>query len=283
MVPRESKAESHLCRSVCRSYGWIAPHSEISGLEDEYHLAQSKPRLVYVKSVDAHRDERLEALLSQIRQEGLIVYASFTTIEELVAKVRQDIMQLLSESFLLTLEDPPPLKTAAPGLQSFRDDLAENHVLRRQALLDEVERQVSQSAVVQLVGDPGIGKTYILGSLTERPDSIYVPLRGRSTQQAFSYLASQLSLRRGRVPRRLITEEEAATALQVELENNSATLLVDEAEQNPAATAALASLDFYGNRLLVATRREIEAINVQSGSRMRTRVHGQRGSRPTLS
>src|SRR5215213_7547146 len=31
-----------------RRYGWVAPGEEISGLEDEYRLAQDKPKLIYV-------------------------------------------------------------------------------------------------------------------------------------------------------------------------------------------------------------------------------------------
>src|ERR687894_2136530 len=30
-------------------YGWVAPDMEISGLEDEYVLSESMPRLVYLK------------------------------------------------------------------------------------------------------------------------------------------------------------------------------------------------------------------------------------------
>src|SRR3954453_23548065 len=32
-----------------QSYGWVAPDEEISGLEDEYRLSGSRPRLVYIK------------------------------------------------------------------------------------------------------------------------------------------------------------------------------------------------------------------------------------------
>ena len=30
-------------------YGWVAPDSDISGLEDEYRLSDSMPRLMYVR------------------------------------------------------------------------------------------------------------------------------------------------------------------------------------------------------------------------------------------
>src|SRR5262252_3573008 len=31
-------------------YGWVAPSMQVSGLEDEYQLAGSKPKLIYVKT-----------------------------------------------------------------------------------------------------------------------------------------------------------------------------------------------------------------------------------------
>src|SRR5262245_25589014 len=43
-------AQSHVFLGIYgNSYGWIAPGADISGLEDEYRLSLSKPRLIYVK------------------------------------------------------------------------------------------------------------------------------------------------------------------------------------------------------------------------------------------
>ena len=39
-------------------YGWIAPDETVSGLEDEYLLAQQMPKLIYVKHADT-REGRL--------------------------------------------------------------------------------------------------------------------------------------------------------------------------------------------------------------------------------
>jgi len=42
-----------------QSYGWVAPGGEISGLEDEYELAQGKPMLLYIKEPAVDREDRL--------------------------------------------------------------------------------------------------------------------------------------------------------------------------------------------------------------------------------
>jgi hypothetical protein len=98
----EMGARAHPPRSLYRSYleqshvfvaiywqryGWIAPGMELSGLEDEYLLSGSKPKLVYVKRADTEREERLEARLDPIRASGDVSYKSFTTVDELEALV----------------------------------------------------------------------------------------------------------------------------------------------------------------------------------------------------
>src|SRR3954453_21037456 len=121
----EMGARAHPPRSLYRSYleqshvfvaiywqryGWIAPGMDVSGLEDEYLLSGSKPKLVYVKRSDAGREERLEAMLDRIRASGHVSYKSFTTVDEL-EKLGPDAMPpLWSESFL-----PPPPSPAPPA------------------------------------------------------------------------------------------------------------------------------------------------------------------------
>ncbi len=49
------------------SYGWVAPDMETSGLEDEYRLAASHPKLIYIKRPAPNREPRLATLLQHIR------------------------------------------------------------------------------------------------------------------------------------------------------------------------------------------------------------------------
>ena len=39
-------------------YGWVAPEMRVSGLEDEFDLSRSLPRLLYVRTPAADRDPR---------------------------------------------------------------------------------------------------------------------------------------------------------------------------------------------------------------------------------
>ncbi len=81
------------------SYGWVAPDMAISGLEDEFRSAGTRPRLIYVKSITTAREPRLVELLNTIRTESGISYQKFGTPDELQELVVNDLAVLLSERF----------------------------------------------------------------------------------------------------------------------------------------------------------------------------------------
>src|SRR5882757_6770051 len=80
-------------------YGWIGPKMDISGLEDEFRLSVSMPRLLYVKAPAPEREARLTAMIDQFQTEGIVSYRSFRTPRELGRLVRNDLAVLLSERF----------------------------------------------------------------------------------------------------------------------------------------------------------------------------------------
>jgi predicted ATPase/class 3 adenylate cyclase len=83
------------------SYGWVAPDMDISGLEDEYWLAEGLPRLVYIRKGEDSIDPRLESLLANIALDG-VSFRPFSTPEELGELVRDDLAVLLTERFELS-------------------------------------------------------------------------------------------------------------------------------------------------------------------------------------
>ncbi len=50
-----------------QSYGWVGPDMDISGLEDEFRLSGSLPRLLYLKSPAPDRDGRLTEMIAEHR------------------------------------------------------------------------------------------------------------------------------------------------------------------------------------------------------------------------
>ncbi len=62
--------QSHIFVGIYwQRYGWVAPDETVSGLEDEYNLSGSRPKLIYVKSPAPDREPRLKDLLDRIRDD----------------------------------------------------------------------------------------------------------------------------------------------------------------------------------------------------------------------
>ncbi len=80
-------------------YGWVGPGMDISGLEDEFRLSHSIPRLLYVKTPAPDREPGLTAMIDELQAEGTDSYRSFATPRELGRLVRDDLALLLSERF----------------------------------------------------------------------------------------------------------------------------------------------------------------------------------------
>ena len=92
--------QSHIFLGIYwNSYGWIAPGSDISGLEDEYRLCgNKKPKLIYVKQSN-ERQDKLKGLLEDIEKSDSACYQKFSTAAELQKLIENDLSVLMSEIF----------------------------------------------------------------------------------------------------------------------------------------------------------------------------------------
>jgi predicted ATPase len=165
-------------------YGWIGPGMEISGLEDEFHLSQELPRLLYIKAPAPDREPRLADLLARIQQEASASYRTFRTPAELSRLVRDDLATLLSERFAAA---GSPAAAAAPpaGTRGPRPlPVSVTSLVGREQDVDAVAGLVSRPEVrlVTLTGPGGIGKTRLAVAAGERlrdqfdAGAVFVPL-----------------------------------------------------------------------------------------------------------
>ncbi len=248
--------QSHIYVGIFwKDYGWIPPNGTISGIEDEYNLSEKKPRLIYVKEAPEGRDPRLEALLQRIRDEGELSYCKFVNDFELADKVKNDIMQILSESF--GIEPRERLRLPIPDyLQILQKQMNSQGLIHRESLIEEAKKELQNKGTLLIIGGPGAGKTYFLGMLAEELGAIYVSLKNKTTQQVCSYLANKLSMRRNHPLQNHLSEEDARAALQAEMANNSAILFIDDVDQNPVVTKALFGLHFFNCQSIFAARSE---------------------------
>jgi predicted ATPase len=133
-------------------YGWVGPGMAVSGVEDEYHRAAGKPRLVYVKNPAPAREPRLSELIANLEHDASITYKTFRTPAELRELLENDLAVLLTEGFVSAAGGDEPIRATIPA--SVDEFVGRSGELRRIAeLLDQGTR------LITVVGPGGVGKT----------------------------------------------------------------------------------------------------------------------------
>ncbi len=139
------------------SYGWIGEDMSISGIEDEYNLSESKPRLIYIKA-STKRDLRLDDLIKKIQQRGDVSYKSFENVIELKSIVTHDLVSILSERSFDTNEESvqkekPIFFNSIP--------VPFNQLIGREKELSAIEKLIfkEKKRLVNVIGMGGTGKT----------------------------------------------------------------------------------------------------------------------------
>ena len=168
-------------------YGWVGPGMDISGLEDEFRLSHSIPRLLYVKTPASDREPGLTTMLDELESEGADSYRTFGTPRELGRLVRDDLALLLSERFAAAHSGADP--SASPVSEGDRRaprslPVTSTSLIGREQDIAEVSKQLAKPEVrlVTLTGPGGIGKTRLAIAVGEQLDdrypqgTVFVPL-----------------------------------------------------------------------------------------------------------
>jgi predicted ATPase len=167
-------------------YGWIGPGMDISGLEDEFRLSGSIPRLLYVKAPAPDREARLTAMITELQSEGAVSYRSFHTPRELGHLVRDDLALLLSERFTSSVrlvdDAEAPTSQAADKHGSRSLPSTSTSLIGREQDIANVTKllQSPETRLVTLTGPGGVGKTRLAIAVAEGAErfrgAMFVPL-----------------------------------------------------------------------------------------------------------
>ncbi|MGH2818544.1 MAG: DUF4062 domain-containing protein [Actinomycetota bacterium] len=191
--PRELYAayleQSHIFVAVYwESYGWVGPEMDISGLEDEYDLAERMPKLVYVKRPAPDREKPLTELLQRIKRDARVSYKSFQDPAELQQLIENDLALLLTEHFhgggRRSLEGDAEAGQPVSNLPAQTDQFI-GREKELQGLL-EILREGSER-LITLTGPGGIGKTRLATEAAARcagsfEDGVHLIALGSVTQ-----------------------------------------------------------------------------------------------------
>lgn len=156
-------AQSHIFVGIYwNSYGWVAPGSEISGLEDEYRLTgDARPKLMYVKR-STERQPRLAALLDEIQRSDAVCYQQFSDAAELRVLLESDLALLMSEMVQDALAGPSgPLPPEPVPVRQRRVVLPAlpGSLVGRERDAEAVASLLHDCRLVTLLGVGGSGKT----------------------------------------------------------------------------------------------------------------------------
>ena len=168
-------------------YGWIGPDMDVSGLEDEFRLSASMPRLLYLKTPAPDREARLTAMIAELQAKGTVSYRSFRSPRELGRLVRADLAVLLSERFAARDSGAtrPASATSSGGRRIPRSlPVASTSLIGREHEIADVAKLLETPGVrlVTLTGPGGIGKTRLAVAVGAQLDdrypqgAVFVPL-----------------------------------------------------------------------------------------------------------
>ena len=204
-------------------YGWVGPGMDISGLEDEFRLSGSLPRLIYLKTPAPDLEPRLEAMIAQLQADATASYRTFRTPRELARLVREDLATLLSERFAASASRPAPPPAAARVVPSM--PVTSTALMGREGDIAAVADLLESPAVrlVTLTGPGGIGKTRLAIAVGEALQE-----RSPSTRAVFVPLASI------DVPELVLPRVVAAVGAVVEGTRTPLDVLIEHFADNPS-------------------------------------------------
>jgi predicted ATPase len=235
-----------------QQYGWIASDMDISGIEDEFLLAEKLPKLIYLKSPAPQIEPGLKTMIRGIQKDSTVSYKRFSRSEELGELIENDLAVLITEHFYA-------LDIATKKLEQRADDEAVQkpmdvieHNLPVQATpfigrgqeVSEVCELLDRDEVrlLTLTGPGGTGKTRLGLEVAHRllnkfeSGVFFVPLADLSDPDLMiSKTAQQLELREG-------GSQPLLESLKTYLQNKEILLLLDNFEHLIPAVDMVAEL-----------------------------------------
>jgi predicted ATPase len=223
-----------------QQYGWVAADMDISGIEDEYLLAEDLPKLIYLKSPAPDIEAGMKTMIRNIQGDSEVSYKRFSTAEELQELIENDLAILLSEQFyaleMITQKwdlSPQAVTEQIPDAKIKHNlPLQPTQFIGRQHELAEVCTLLMREEVrlVTLTGPGGTGKTRLGLEAAQQLLTqynlgvVFVPLADlKDPELIISKIAQVLGIREGGQP--------LMESLKLFLQDGELLILFDNFEQ----------------------------------------------------
>lgn len=245
------------------SYGWVAPDTTISGLEDEYREAikSGMPCLLYIYSDGIGRDQRLTALISDFGQDENTFYR-YQVPDDLYGRIRDDVTSVVVGRFL-RMRSVEPIVVADSSDDKPKDS-SEPSIPRpqlEQAILD----RLNSDSILELVGEPGSGKTTALSFLAKNNGFIFFSAGNSQSAELIQSVINRLRIVRAANPEYFVSPDSALAALEEELErHNGVTFAFDDLAHGEFRTifSGLIKRSKKSHRLVYSVDKSIHTLEI---------------------
>jgi len=252
-----------------QSYGWIAEGETISGIEDEYRLSDSHPRLIYVKEPAPDREKKLNEMFDDIRSRAGVSYKSFSTAEELGKLLTNDLAILLSERFYSA--ELPEIEEQEPERVHTNLSAHAPIMIGRDKDLESIKKMIlaDNKHLITITGPGGIGKTrlatVVSKSLTDSFEDgvFFIDLSDISEERhIFGSIASELGLH-------LSKAEDPVSQINGFLGKQKILLVLDNFEHLTYSSAKISSLfNMSPNLTVIVTSRSALNLSIETEYRL---------------
>lgn len=241
------------------SYGWVAPDTAVSGVEDEYRLATHRgmDRLLYVFQPSDGRDPLLQALIDEMKTAGTTL-ATYDDPEQLRDRVRNDLTALVAGRFV----DQALLFRATPTPRALLESLVPDpsHLFRRRQVEADLLDRLTRVNRIIVTAPLGSGKTILLAQLSADNDWVYVDAQGLGRVDVLARVVNALRQRGGQHAKFLTSEADGLEELKRAWDAQLNTVVAVDSASEPEA---LLGIPTRGRRLVIASRSPLDVPSAE--------------------
>lgn len=214
--------------------------------------AENKPSIVYIKNTEAQDDKRRN-FITELEDSNPFRIRYYSKPEDLRDYFFEDMTSIINSLF--SLMAPGSIEAGTDYLVRLQEEMEAKKALRRDEVLKLLNDQLDTASQIMLVGEPGIGKTFILGQYAQQSaDTFYISLKNRGKNQILAYLTNRLRSLNGELSSSFNSDIDVRTHFEIASHKAAATILIDDVDSQPEFAVELLTLASPHTKIILASR-----------------------------